>query len=79
MPIQKTVSHILDEVGATLGRVAPEGLERLVEAVLAADRIYVAGGGRSGLMAKAFAQRYEQFTGKKAERQASEAEVKEAV
>ena len=57
MPIKKTVSQILEEVSATLGRMSPDGLERLVEAVLAADRIYVAGGGRSGLMAKAFAQR----------------------
>ena len=57
MPIKKTVSQILEEVSATLGRMSPDGLERLVEAVLAADRIYVAGGGRSGLMANAFAQR----------------------
>jgi 6-phospho-3-hexuloisomerase len=40
-----------------LGQVSPQGLERFVEAVMAANRVYVAGGGRSGLMARAFAMR----------------------
>ena len=57
MPIQKNVNEILDEMRRTLAQVAPEALQRLVEAVLAADRIYVVGGGRSGLMARAFAMR----------------------
>ncbi len=57
MPIKRTVTEILEEIQQTLPRVPPEGLERLVEAILAADRMYVAGGGRSGLMARAFAQR----------------------
>ena len=57
MPVKRTISEILGEMSATLARVPPEGLERLVEAVLSADRIYVAGGGRSGLMARAFAMR----------------------
>ena len=57
MPIKKTISEILEEMSRTLAHVPPEGLDRLVEAVLSADRIYVAGGGRSGLMARAFAMR----------------------
>ena len=57
MPTQQAIHDILEEMHRTLGRVAPQGLEHLVEAVLAADRIYVAGGGRSGLMARAFAMR----------------------
>jgi len=57
MPIKKTIGEILDEMSRTLGQVSPEGLDRLVEAVLSADSIYVAGGGRSGLMARAFAMR----------------------
>jgi 6-phospho-3-hexuloisomerase len=57
MPIKKTISEILDEMSRTLAQVPSQGLERLVEAVLSADRIYVAGGGRSGLMARAFAMR----------------------
>jgi 6-phospho-3-hexuloisomerase len=57
MPIKRTVNEILGEMSRTLDRVSPEGLDRLVEAVLKAGRIYVAGGGRSGLMAQAFAMR----------------------
>jgi 6-phospho-3-hexuloisomerase len=57
MPIKKTVTQILDEMERTLAKVSPDGLEQLVEAVVGADRIYVAGGGRSGLMARAFAMR----------------------
>jgi len=57
MPIRKMVNAVLDEMHRTLARVPPEGLERLVEAILKADRVYVAGGGRSGLMARAFAMR----------------------
>jgi len=57
MPIRKAVDDILAEMRQTLAEVSPEGLERLVEAVLQANRIYVAGGGRSGLMARAFAMR----------------------
>jgi 6-phospho-3-hexuloisomerase len=57
MPIQQAITDILEEMRRTLVRVPPEGVERLVEAILKADRVYVAGGGRSGLMARAFAMR----------------------
>jgi 6-phospho-3-hexuloisomerase len=57
MPIKKTINQILDEMSRTLAQVPPEGLNRLVEAIVKAGRIYVAGGGRSGLMARAFAMR----------------------
>ncbi len=57
MPIRRNVEAILDEMRRVLDEVAPDGLERLAEAVLKADRTYVAGGGRSGLMARAFAMR----------------------
>lgn len=57
MPIQRVIKEILAEMDRGLAEVSPEGLERLVEAVLKADHIYVAGGGRSGLMARAFAMR----------------------
>ncbi len=57
MPIRKRVREILGEVEGVLGRVPPDGLERLVESILGADRVYVAGGGRSGLMARALAMR----------------------
>ena len=57
MPIAKSIEEILAEMGRTLALVSREGLERLVEAVSDADRVYVVGGGRSGLMARAFAMR----------------------
>ncbi len=57
MPIRRNINEILAEMRGCLGEVDPEGIERLTDAVLKADRIYVAGGGRSGLMARAFAMR----------------------
>jgi 6-phospho-3-hexuloisomerase len=57
MPIRKAIDAILQEMHRALDGVSPEGLEDLTEAILHADRIYVAGGGRSGLMARALAMR----------------------
>jgi 6-phospho-3-hexuloisomerase len=57
MPIRKAINEILAEMQHTLDAVPPGGPERLVEAILEADRTYVAGGGRSGLMARALAMR----------------------
>jgi 6-phospho-3-hexuloisomerase len=57
MPIRHAVNRILKEMQETLDRVSPEGAERLAEAIVKANRIYVAGGGRSGLMARALAMR----------------------
>jgi 6-phospho-3-hexuloisomerase len=57
VPIRGSVNRILDELRRTLEAISPDGVERLVEAVLKADRVYVVGGGRSGLMARAFAMR----------------------
>ena len=57
MPIRRDIQNILGEMGRILAEVPSDGLARLADAVLEADRIYVAGGGRSGLMARAFAMR----------------------
>jgi len=57
MAIRDSITRILEEMQRTLAQISPEGLERLAEDVLKADRIYVAGGGRSGVMARAFAMR----------------------
>jgi 6-phospho-3-hexuloisomerase len=57
VPIRQRINEILHEMQEVLGEVSPESAERLASAVLDADRIYVAGGGRSGLMARAFAMR----------------------
>jgi len=57
MPIRRAINAILDEMQRTLEAASPEGPERLTEAMLQSNRIYVAGGGRSGLMARALAMR----------------------
>jgi len=57
MPIRKTIDAIVAEMRRVLAQVSSAGLERLTEDILKAERIYVAGGGRSGLMARALAMR----------------------
>jgi 6-phospho-3-hexuloisomerase len=57
MPIKRTVTEILAEMERALAQMPSDGPEQLIEAVLASDRVYVAGGGRSGLMARAFVMR----------------------
>ena len=52
-----TLHAIAEELSAALGRIATEQEEELVRAILQAPRIFVAGAGRSGLMARAFAMR----------------------
>lgn len=52
-----TLRAIAEELSAALERIAPEQEERLVRAILQAPRVFVAGAGRSGLMARAFAMR----------------------
>ncbi|CUH94923.1 hypothetical protein P22_0992 [Propionispora sp. 2/2-37] len=49
--------EILRELEQTLERVAQKPTEVLTEAILQANRIFLAGAGRSGLMARAFAMR----------------------
>jgi 6-phospho-3-hexuloisomerase len=57
MDVRQAVQQILTEVGGVLEGVEPQAAARLVEAVVAARRIYVAGEGRSGLIARTFAMR----------------------
>jgi len=57
MPIRKAIDGIVAEMQRVLAQVSSAGLERLTEEILKAERIYVAGGGRSGLMARALAMR----------------------
>jgi len=47
----------MDEVAGVLARVNPEEVERLVEAIIRAKRLFLAGRGRSGHMMSAFAIR----------------------
>ncbi|MHC4473277.1 MAG: 6-phospho-3-hexuloisomerase [Planctomycetota bacterium] len=55
--MERTIDRILSELTEIAGRTAEEDLARLADRILSADRIYVAGMGRSGLMARAFAMR----------------------
>jgi 6-phospho-3-hexuloisomerase len=55
--LREAAEHILGEVGSILHQVDAEAAERLADAVLSARRIYVAGEGRSGLVARTFAMR----------------------
>lgn len=55
--MERTIDRILSELTEIAGRTAEEDLARLADRILSADRVYVAGMGRSGLMARAFAMR----------------------
>lgn len=48
---------VLAEVERTLSRVNPEDVERMVQFLLEAKTVFVAGAGRSGLMVRGFAMR----------------------
>lgn len=51
------LNHILSDIQSVLSRVEPEQYDTLVTRILEADRVFVAGAGRSLLMMKAFAMR----------------------
>ena len=55
--LQAYISQILDELGETVGHVCNDAAEKLADAILAAETIFVAGAGRSGLAMKSFAMR----------------------
>lgn len=49
--------QIVQELETTLANIVNESAEELVQALLESERIFVAGAGRSGFMARAFAMR----------------------
>ena len=57
MNIQTYISQILDELGETVGHVCDSSAEKLVDAIMDAQMVFVAGAGRSGLAMKSFAMR----------------------
>ena len=57
MDITEYAQDIISELDRTLKAVSPQEVERLADLVLAAKRIFVAGAGRSGFVAQAFAMR----------------------
>ena len=57
MRFQQHVRRIFDEIKSVLAGVDRGTVDRVVKQLMKADRVYVAGGGRSGLMARCFAMR----------------------
>ncbi len=57
MNIQAYISQILEELGETVGHVCNDPAEKLVDAIMDAQTVFVAGAGRSGLAMKSFAMR----------------------
>lgn len=57
MNIQPYISQILDELGETVGHVCNGSAEKLVDAIMDAQTVFVTGAGRSGLAMKSFAMR----------------------
>ena len=57
MDIQAYISQILDELRGTMRHVRNDSAEKLVDAIIDTQRIFVAGAGRSGLAMKSFAMR----------------------
>jgi 6-phospho-3-hexuloisomerase len=57
MTVQTYLTQILSELQTTLPQISAELGNRLTEAIMDADKIYVSGAGRSGLVLKAFAMR----------------------
>jgi 6-phospho-3-hexuloisomerase len=51
------VREVLRELDRTLAAISPQEAERVVDLILGARRVFVAGAGRSGLAVKAFAMR----------------------
>ncbi|WP_460323714.1 6-phospho-3-hexuloisomerase [Paenibacillus sp. YSY-4.3] len=53
----RNLTAILGELDQAANEIAAEQLDQLMKAILSAERIFVAGAGRSGLMMRAFAMR----------------------
>ncbi len=57
MEHRELVAAILDDIARTLQQVDPAQIEALGSALLSAERIFIAGKGRTGLQMRAFAMR----------------------
>lgn len=57
MEIPELVDAILGDITRTLRRVDPAQIEALQSALISAERVFIAGKGRSGLQIRAFAMR----------------------
>jgi 6-phospho-3-hexuloisomerase len=57
MEFSSISGRILTEISSILGQVDDEAVEKLVDVLLKSERIFIAGLGRSGLVARSFAMR----------------------
>ena len=57
MDATELIDAIIADIGRTLGQVDPAQVDDLCAAIQSADRVFIAGKGRSGLQMKAFAMR----------------------
>ena len=57
MEIKQYIRKVMDELEGALNAISPGEAKAFADAILKAERIFVAGAGRSGLAAKAFAMR----------------------
>ena len=51
-------SQVLSELNRTLSDISDESMQALSDLLIASKRVYIAGAGRSGLMARGFAMRF---------------------
>ena len=61
MKTKKLIDLILDDLSSTLHQVDPDQIDALRSALLHANRIFIAGKGRTGLQMRAFAMRLMQL------------------
>ena len=61
MKFSELSDRILGELGSVLRQIDEEGVEDLVASILSSDQVFIAGMGRSGLMARPFAMRLMQM------------------
>jgi len=57
MDVQEALRQVMGELTGVLARVEPAPANRLLDLLVSARRVYVAGEGRSGLVARTFAMR----------------------
>ena len=55
--LRERINLILDEIQDVVGRVEPEPIEELIEAIVSSEQVFVYGQGRTGFISRAFAVR----------------------
>ena len=57
METPELIDAIVADIARALGQVDPAQIDKAIDMILAADRVFIAGKGRSGLQMRAFAMR----------------------